>query len=127
VIERGDAVERRFAHALRYAARLSTSRGPESRKRRDPGQLRGCGRESALHGDSGDVFDIRRTDKDPPVFGMGPHFGLGGRSPERGGVRAAPRWFERFPDVDTGRRRTSSAQPTFIMNGYQDRTHRLVH
>ncbi|GAB2755091.1 cytochrome P450 family protein [Amycolatopsis magusensis] len=78
------------------------------------------GRDPAVHGDSADVFDITREDKDHLSFGLGPHFCLGAGIARAVATIGLSTLFERFPNLDLAVSRSDlEPLPTFIMNGHR--------
>jgi 2-hydroxy-5-methyl-1-naphthoate 7-hydroxylase len=79
----------------------------------------GIGRDPAVHGDTGDIFDIARKDKTNISFGWGPHSCLGKTLATTQALIALPALFERFPDIRLACPVDEiPPQGTFIMNGY---------
>lgn len=58
-----------------------------------------AGRHPALHGDTADLFDLTRTDKQHLAFGYGAHFCLGAPLARAEAAAALPALFKRFPDL----------------------------
>lgn len=78
------------------------------------------GRDPELHGDSADVFDITRENKDHLSFGLGPHYCLGAGIARLVAKVGLSTLFERFPDLRLAvPPEELRPLPTFIMNGHQ--------
>ena len=56
-------------------------------------------RHPKLHGDTADVFDVTRPDKEHLSFGHGVHFCLGAALARAEAATALPALFDRFPDL----------------------------
>ncbi|HEY3260214.1 MAG TPA: cytochrome P450 [Pseudonocardiaceae bacterium] len=78
------------------------------------------GRDPELHGDSADVFDITRTNKEHLSWGHGPHFCLGAGVARMVATIGLSTLFERFPKLSLAVPRDElQPLPTFIMNGHR--------
>ena len=85
------------------------------------------GRDPDLHGESADVFDITRPDKEHLSFGYGPHFCLGASIARMVASVGLSALFERFPDLSLAVDADELVPlPTFIMNGHQTLPVRLT-
>lgn len=79
-----------------------------------------AGRDSAVHGDNADRFDITRTTKDHLSFGHGVHFCVGAPLARLEVGIALPALFERFPDVSLAVEPTElEPVSSFIANGHR--------
>jgi 2-hydroxy-5-methyl-1-naphthoate 7-hydroxylase len=76
-------------------------------------------RDPARHGETSEMFDVTREDKDHLAFGHGVHFCLGAALGRLEAMIALPALFARFPDLALAVPvEELEPQGTFIMNGH---------
>jgi cytochrome P450 len=78
-----------------------------------------AGRDSAVHGDDADVFDLRRAHKEHLAFGHGAHFCLGAPLARLEAQVALPALFERFPRLALAPQADLTPVESFISNGHR--------
>lgn len=78
-----------------------------------------AGRSAALHGETADVFDVTRADKDHLAFGYGVHHCLGAPLARLEAVVALPALFERFPGMRLAEGEGLEPVASFISNGHR--------
>jgi len=81
----------------------------------------GIGRDPAMHGDTADVFDAHRAEKDHLSFGYGVHYCLGARLAKQAALIGLPALFNRFPDMELAVDRSElEPQGSFVVNGHRN-------
>ncbi|WP_407319813.1 cytochrome P450 [Isoptericola halotolerans] len=79
----------------------------------------GVGRDPAVHGETADVFDVDRENKQHLSFGFGVHYCLGARLATLAAKIGLPAVMERFPDMElVTPREELEPQGSFVVNGY---------
>lgn len=79
----------------------------------------GVGRDPAVHGDTADVFDAHREDKQHLSFGFGVHYCLGARLATLAAMIGLPAVLDRFPHMELAVPRSElKPQGSFVVNGY---------
>lgn len=79
----------------------------------------GVGRDPSVHGDTADVFDVDRENKQHLSFGFGVHYCLGARLATLAAMIALPTVLERFPNMQLAVPRSElKPQGSFVVNGY---------
>ncbi|MFF1530249.1 cytochrome P450 [Cellulomonas sp. NPDC058312] len=79
----------------------------------------GVGRDPAVHGDTADVFDAHREDKQHLSFGFGVHYCLGARLATLAAMIGLPAVLDRFPHMELAVPRAElKPQGSFVVNGY---------